>query len=129
MMTDEQAIRGVVHAIHDSWRAGRYDEIGRHLADDAVIAQPGSDHRTRGRDPYVQSYRDYDRMATTHEFSLGEPQIDVVGDVAVAACPFFIVYELQGATYRERGTDMLVLSRSNEEWRVAWRTMQTAPSA
>src|SRR5260370_25797144 len=110
-MTDEQAIRGVVHGINDSWRAGRYDEIGRYLADDVVIAPAGLDQRIRGRDSYVQSYREYDRMATTHELTADEPQIDIVGDVAVAVCPFFILYQLQGATFRERGTRRLVVTR------------------
>lgn len=64
-------------------------------------------------------------MATTHEFSPGEPEIDIVGNVAVAVCPFFVVYELEGKTYREKGRDVLVLSRSAGEWRVVWRTMQT----
>ncbi len=69
------------------------------------IATPGSDQRIRRREPHID-----------------------ISDVAVALCPFFIGYELQGTTCCERGTDFLLLSRSKGEWRVVWRSMQTAPA-
>ena len=123
-MSEEEAVRSVVRRIHESWRDGRYDEMGQHLAEDVVIAPPGVPERIRGRDAYVQSYRDYDRMATTHEFEPEKPTVDVTGETAVALCPFFVRYELDGRVYREKGIDLLVLSRSGGEWRVVWRTMQ-----
>lgn len=124
----EEAIGDVVRRINALWLSQRYDEIGELLAEDAVIAPPGSDERVRGREAYVQSYREYDRSATTYDFSPGEPEIDVMGDVAVAVCPFRIRYELEGRTYREKGRDLLVLSRSTGPWRVVWRTLQTEPA-
>ena len=124
----EQAIRSVVESINQLWLSRSYEEIGGLVHEDVVVAPPGLEARVVGRDAYVRSYRDYDQAATTHEFSPGEPQIDVVGDVAVAVAPFSIVYEVDGTTHREKGRDILVLSRSGGEWRVAWRTMQTEPA-
>lgn len=92
-----------------------------------VIAPPGSTERVSGRDAYVGSYRQYDDTATTHEFRAETPQIDIVGGVAVAVCPFFIDYELQGTRHRESGKDLLVFRRIDGEWRVIWRSMQTEP--
>lgn len=122
--TDEEAIRRVVQQINEFWLSKKYDEIGELLAEDAVVAPPGTNERVRGREAHIQSYREYDQMATTHEFSPGDPQIDIVGDVAVAQCPFSVVYELEGKTYREKGRDVLVLSRSAVQWKVVWRTVQ-----
>jgi hypothetical protein len=107
----------------------QYGEIGTFLSDGVVVVPPGSKMRIRGREAYVQSYRDYDQAATTHEFLPGEPEIDVFENAAVAVCPFRIVYESQGKTYREKGRDMLVLSRATGEWRIVWRTMQVETSA
>jgi len=121
---DRQAIRQAVERINGLWLAGRYDEIGDFLAEDVVIAPPGSDQRVKGRKAYVQSYRDYDRAAVTRDFVPEEPQVDVVGSVAVAVCPFAIEYDMQGVTHREKGRDILVFTRVEGEWRVAWRTMQ-----
>ena len=123
--SDEEAIRRVVRQINELWLSKRYAAIGELLSEHAVIAPPGFDGRIRGREAYVESYREYDQAAATHEFSPGEPEIDIMGDVAVAICPFFVVYELEGRTYRESGRDVLVFSRSAGEWRVVWRTMRT----
>lgn len=118
----------MIRRMNELWHGKRYDDMAELLAEDVVIAPPGSDMRIRGRDAYIQSYRDYDAAATTHEFESGEPEIDVTGDVAVAVCPFTVAYELKGAKYRETGAETLVLSRSAAGWRVAWRTMQTEPA-
>jgi ketosteroid isomerase-like protein len=122
---DADAIAAIVRHINESWRARRYDDIGSHLADDVVLAPPGSSMRVAGREAYVQSYRDYDAAAFTETFTPDEPQIDVMGDVAVATCPFSIVYRLEGVTYKERGRDLLVFARQQAGWRVVWRSMQT----
>jgi ketosteroid isomerase-like protein len=126
--TDHQAIRSAVRAINEHWRGKQYDRLGALLAAEAVIAPPGFGRRIRGRDAYVQSYRDYDEAATTVAFSAGDPEVDIIGDVAVAVCPFRVVYEISGTTHREHGHDILVLSRLRGEWKVVWRTMQTAPA-
>lgn len=125
--SDEEAIRYVVRQINELWLSKKYDEIRALLSEYVVIASPGFDRRVRGRDAYIQSYRDYDLAATTHEFSPGHPTIDIADNVAVAVCPFFVVYELEGKMYRESGRDILVLSRTAGGWRVSWRTMQSEP--
>ncbi len=122
---DKNAILGIVNKINESWLGKQYDEIGTCLADDVVIAPPGSDKRIRGRDAYVQSYRDYDTVAKTDQFLAEEPQIDIVRDTAVVISPFFVTYEMKGTTYQERGRDILILARQGTEWRVVWRTMQS----
>ncbi len=124
-MTDEEAVLHLVQEINERWLSKRYDEIGELLSKHAVIAPPGFDGRIRGREAYVQSYREYDQAATTLEFLSGELEIDIVEDVAIAVCPFFVAYELNGEEFRENGRDLLVLSRSTGEWRVMWRSMQT----
>jgi ketosteroid isomerase-like protein len=125
---DRQAIHRAVERINGLWLAGRYDDIGELVTDDAVIAPPGSHQRVTGRKAYVQSYRDYDRACTTRDFVPSDLQVDVVGDVAVAVCPFVIEYEMEGEVHREKGHDFLVFTRVEGEWRVAWRTMQTGPA-
>ena len=122
--TDEAHIRNAVREINEHWRAGKYERIGARIADHAVIASLGFDDRVRGRRAYIQSYRDYDQVATTLEFSAGESQVDIIGDVAVAVTPFDVVYELDQRRHHETGHDILVFSRAGEQWQVVWRTMQ-----
>jgi hypothetical protein len=128
-MNDEESahkknIRQIIYRIHDLWLKKGYDEIGDLLLEDMVVAPPGFEKRIQGRQAYVQSYREYDQSAITREFTPGVPEIDVVGDTAVAVCPFYAVYEMKGQEYQEKGRDILVFSRAAGEWKVAWRTMQ-----
>ena len=121
------AVKRVVERINGLWLSKQYEAIGELLDEDVVIAPPGLSGRIRGREAYVQSYRDYDKEATTHQFSPSEPEIDIVGETAIAKNPFFVMYEIRGKVYRESGYDLLVLSRSTGEWRVVWRTMHSEP--
>jgi ketosteroid isomerase-like protein len=123
--SDEEAIRHVIQQITASWLNKQYDDIGLFIAEHAVIAPPGSTARVRGRAAYIQSYRDYDQAATTLAFTPEEPEIDIIGDVAVALCPFVVVYELEGERHQAVGRDMLVLARRADAWQVIWRTMHT----
>jgi len=122
---DKTAIRDIIHQINDLWLNKKYDEIGKFLSQDVVIAPPGFKERITGRDAYVQSYREYDQSAQTQKFMPDEPQIDIIDETAIALCPFFIKYELNGETYQEYGRDIIVLSRSSGEWRIVWRAMQS----
>ncbi len=123
---DEETIQSAVREINEHWRTGEYDRIGARLAGDVIIAPPGFDGRVRGRDAYVQSYRDYDQGVRTLDFAAGDPQVDLIGDVAVAVTPFRVVYEVHGTRHQESGHDILVFSRLHGEWMVVWRTMQVA---
>lgn len=128
-MTDHEQIKAVVIAITQAWLNKQYELIDDSLAADVVLAVPDSEIRVIGREAYVQSFRDYDCAAVTNEYDAGDPLIDVIGDVAVALCPFHISYDLNGVTYRETGTEMLVLNRGNAGWLVIWRSMRTSPAA
>jgi len=128
MSADHDSITHAVHAINEHWRSGRYEEIGRLLADDVVLAVPNTEMRIVGRDAYVDTYRDYDANAVTLAFESATPLIDVMGDTAIARCPYRVHYQLAGAEYRESGEDLLVFARRGGRWLVVWRTMSSSAS-
>ena len=127
-MEDIREIRGIVAAINQAWRAGRYDAIGDYVAEHVVMAPPGLEGRVMGRQAYVASFRQFAEVATTHEFSSDTPHVDVIGTTAVAVCPFTIAYELEGTKYREKGFDILVFSRVAGAWKIVWRTLTSEPA-
>jgi ketosteroid isomerase-like protein len=120
-------IRDIVAAINRAWRGGDYEAIGQYVEEHVVMAPPGLEGRVLGRAAYVASFRQFAEVATTHDFSQGTPHVDIIGDTAVAVCPFTIVYEMDGGTYREKGSDILVFARTSGTWRVAWRTLMSEP--
>ena len=101
-------IREIVSAINEAWVVGDFDAIGPHVAEHVVMAPPGLEGRVLGRAAYVASFRQFADVAKTREFASDVPRVDVIGDTAVAVCPFTIAYELEGETYREKGSDILV---------------------
>ena len=121
-------IRDIVTAINTAWTSGRYEEIGQHVSDQVVMAPPGLNGRVMGRDAYVASYRQFTEVARTRMFDPGVPRVDVIGDTAVATCPFTIGYEMEGVTYREKGFDILVFAFAGGAWKVVWRTLISEPS-
>jgi uncharacterized protein (TIGR02246 family) len=126
-MQSIREIREIVAAMNQAWVTGDYEAIGKHVAEHVVMAPPGLDGRVLGRDAYVASFRRFAEVARTREFDPGLPRVDVIGDTAVAACPFTIAYELEGATYREKGADILVFARTEGAWKVVWRTVFSEP--
>jgi ketosteroid isomerase-like protein len=120
-------IRDIVAAINRAWVGGDYDAIGQYVEEHVVMAPPGFDGRVLGRAAYVASFRQFAEVAATQNFSPGTPHVDVVGHTAVAVCPFRIVYQLEGETYREQGADILVFAHTNGTWKVAWRTVTSQP--
>ncbi len=118
-----EAIKGIILSINECWKLKDYESIGLYLADDVIVAPPKSDKRIQGREAYVQSYRDYDRSAETLEYLVGDPMVDLIGETAVAVCPFEVVYRFQGAKHHEKGQNILVFSHSQGRWKIVWRTM------
>jgi len=119
----KKVIRHVIQQINNLWMNKKYNEMSDLLSEDVVIALPGFEGRIQGKKAYIQSYRDYDKSAITHEFSSSEPDIDIMGDTAVAIYTFYVRYELNGKSYRENGRDLLVFSLSSGKWCVVWRTV------
>ena len=104
-MEDIREIREIVAAINQAWVIGDYEAMGPlHRGARRDGAARLEDGRVLGRAAFVASYRQFAEVAKTREFSSGVPRVDVIGDTAVATCPFTIAYELEGATYREKGS-------------------------
>jgi ketosteroid isomerase-like protein len=126
-MEDVRAIRDIVAAINQAWTTGDYEAIGPHVAEHVVMAPPGLEGRVLGREAYVASFRQFAEVARTRMFLPEVPRVDVIGSTAVATCPFTIAYDLEGASYREKGADILVFGRTGGRWQVVWRTVTSEP--
>ena len=119
-----EVIKDIIHAINQCWRLKDYEGFGAYLEDDVVVAPLEFNDRIQGRAAYVQSYRDYDQSAETLEYLPYDSKVDLVGDTAIAVCPFEVLYKLQGMKHHEKGKNILVFSLSHGRWKVVWRTMQ-----
>ena len=79
-----------------------------------------------GRAACVASYREFVQTATIHHYHETEPEIDVVGDTAVATYRFAITYSIDTTDFDESGWDLFVFVRAGQTWQAIWRTIVPA---
>ena len=125
-MSDVDDIREMVRELNRRWVSGAMN-LEAFFHPEMIMAVPGRPDRLAGRELCVRSYQDFTKMARIHSFDLDEPQVDVIGDIAVATCPFVIDYEIESGRWRGSGSDVLVLGRTDEGWEIVWRTMNSDP--
>jgi hypothetical protein len=95
-----------------------------YLSDNVVMAFPGFVGYLEGRQALIDSFAAFAREATVQEYREGAARIDLSQTVAVAQCPFEMVYERSGERWRSKGWDVWVFERRGARWLGVWRTMQ-----
>ena len=125
MKDDSDAIWRAIAGANQAWLRGDPAATAPLFAPDVVAVPPDLGATVRGRDAMVQSFVDYVAQVKTHHFTEGARSIEVLGDVAVATYRFDVRYEVGGAIHDEVGQEVLVLTRTDGQWRVIWRTQLT----
>ena len=126
MADDVSSLQSLIESVNRAWLEGRYDDLVPFVHESAVMAPPGG-AAIQGREAFVRSYADFGRAATIHAFEPDTPRIEIWAATAVAECPFAIDYEIPAGRYRERGMELLVLTRTAAGWQICWRLLSSAP--
>ena len=119
---EERAIRHVVAGISTAWRTHRVSELHDFFADDVVLIAPGARARIQGRPAVIETYREFAEATATQEYRELDLVVDVFAATAVATYRYEIMWTRDGASYKETGTDALVLAKLGK-WKVVWRTI------
>jgi hypothetical protein len=121
MADNSELASDLVARINRAWLEGRPAEMTP-LLDPQIVLRGPSGARVEGRDALVASYVDFCTHARVEAYSESEVQVDVMGDTAVVAFRFEMVFE-RGRRFRSSGRDLWVLARVEGQWRAVWRTM------
>ena len=119
----ELEVHDTLCAINRAWREGRPSAMADHLHSGITMVLPRFAGTIVGRDKMISGFSEFCANARVLEYTESDEQIHVIGNVAVAAFRFVMIYER--AAYRERSTgrDVWVFERGSEKWRAVWRTM------
>ena len=117
-----QAIASLISQMNEHWVAGEAEPIGAFLHENMVIAAADGAFRGEGRDVCLQSIADFLAAGTILDFNADDPIIDVFDATAIASYNFSIRYRMSDKEYAEKGTDVLVLNRTGDDWKIVWRT-------
>ena len=113
----------VIEAINQAWTSDRAGDIAEFLHHDCVMVAPDFDQYLRGRDAVVNSYVEFTRQATTHDFKVHNASVDIFRDTAMVNCAFAVTYSLNGKTYAGTGRDIWTLIRVEGHWLGVWRSL------
>jgi hypothetical protein len=125
-MIDESKVEEVATAIrqiNQAWLTNRVDDLASMVHPGIVMVFPGFARRIRGREELLAGFHDFCTNATIQEFREHDQQIDVVGDTAVVAFRYEMIYERSGGRFRANGRDLWVLQHEDSAWIAVWRTM------
>lgn len=121
--SDVERVKDLIHLINSAWREGRTDDLSALFHPDIVMVFPNFSGSAKGSSAMVAGFKDFCENAHVHEYAESNFQIDVIGNSAVASFSFVMIYERDGSKYRSTGRDLWVFSKSDSEWKAAWRTM------
>jgi uncharacterized protein (TIGR02246 family) len=128
MTADETALRAVIARIDAAWRENRFEGLELCFHPDAEIVGPGYVPAARGRDACARSYVEFARDTEVLEYTESTHSLRVWGTTAVCTFAWEMLYRRAEGPSRERGTDLLVFRRSDDEgWQVVFRHLSFEP--
>jgi hypothetical protein len=122
---EQNAVWEVMKEINLAWVHDRPEDMELHLHPNMVIVTSDVEYRADGREACIASYRDFCDRAEIQEYKEDKPNVDIFGEQAVVIYQFDISYKLEGATHRDRGSDIFVFKREQDQWQAIWRTLVT----
>ena len=116
-------IRQTVKGINEASRKGDIKALKHFCHKHVVIVPPGFVQRAEGRDTYLKSVEGFCSTGTVLEYKELSMKIDIFGDAAIVYYRYETKWEMDGKTFSEKGNDVMVLSRNDGKWLLAWRTL------
>lgn len=123
---DQKDVWRAMERITGAWVENRLDSLRALFHERMVIVAPGLG-RAEGRDASIQTFEEFLGQATVQDFQMEPAGVDVFGDTAIVLYNFDIRYEMKGEEHHDRGQDLFVFTKKDDEWLAVWRTMTTAP--
>ena len=112
-----------MHQINQAWLNGRVDDLAPLVHPEIVMVLPDFAAKVQGRERFLAGFRDFCQNAAIQDFREQDQQVDVIGDTAVIAFRYEMVYVRSGQRYRANGQDLWVFERQKGAWIAIWRAM------
>jgi len=112
-----------MHQINQAWLNGRVDDLAPLVHPEIVMVLPDFAAEVQGRERFLAGFRDFCQNAAIQDFREQDQQVDVIGDTAVIAFRYEMVYVRSGQRYRANGQDLWVFERQKGAWIAIWRAM------
>lgn len=118
---DQRTIWSIIKEINEGWLRKDFDPLEKYFHPEVVMVFPKFQGRVKGKEELIQSYRDFVNKGEILDYKQENSGVDVVGDSAMAAYRFEMIYLMDGKRYHECGYDMFSFIRKQGQWRIVWR--------
>ena len=123
---DNEQIAGLIKSLNLAWREKQFDRLEPLFAG-TVVVQDSEGHRmVEGKTACIQSYRDFMEIAKVLAYEEEEPDIIFGSGSAIASYGWRIKYEMNGASFDDKGRDWLALEKQDGTWCILWRLVQAS---
>lgn len=113
---EQDAVAATVHAYHQALRSGDAEAAQALLADDVLVAESGG---LETREEYLSHHLPGDMaFAAAVDRSSGPLHVTVQGDVAWAVSTSTTSGTFRDREVNSRGAELMVLTRSDDGWRI-----------
>lgn len=107
------------------WLESRFDDLAAYLDEHVVMVAPGGEPRLNSLAAAIESYRAFMRSSNVQHFHTSSYSVTERGRAAVIEYAWDMAWTVHGHSRSAAGREVLVLSYSDNGWRVIWR-MQIA---
>lgn len=121
MTSEESVVRAVLSQINDAWREKRFDGLSDCFAENAVIVGPDYKIFASGRNACAESYREFATNASVLEYAESDHELRLWAATAIFTFAWRMTFQREHGPKTESGTDQLVLSKVDGNWKVVFR--------
>ena len=123
MNEDKIAVHNIMRKINSSWRSGSPENMRIYLDPEIMIKIPGNSGEIIGREALIDSFKEFWTNAQVLEYSESDEYISIIGDRAVVAFKFGMIYQRENYRDKSSGRDIWIFEKKNGNWLAVWRTM------
>jgi uncharacterized protein (TIGR02246 family) len=120
-VNDAEQIWRKIHDANAAWLGGEPEKVAPLFHEDVIMTAPDGRVFLHGKDAMVRSFVSYCEHVKTHEFEVLDHAVRVFGNTAVAIYHLRVRYEHDGQEHDEKGAELLVFGRQDEDWQAVWR--------
>lgn len=122
MIKDKQEVDQLVRKLQNAWLEHRVDELKSFYHENVVFFSPENGQRIAGQKTMIESYKQFLSSSTIHNFEIMDLHVDVFSLTAIALLTVDISYEHKEKNYDEKGKDIMILNKAEDDWKIVWRT-------
>lgn len=123
-MDERTMVWNVVQEINRICQSGKnFEQLGNLFHADVAALLPGQASALKGRETCMQMYRQACEPMTIHRLDALDEQIEIAGSTATVTFRYETEWSWRNKTHRQTGHETQVFSRTDEGWKLAWRTL------